>query len=110
MKTLKFDGNTLEYTAADTHLSGAPVLIGSRIGICVNNMVSGNVGTVSVKGIHEVPKATGQAWTQGDKVYWDDTNKNFTTTASGNTLIGYIAAAAASADTTGLVNINTMNA
>lgn len=49
----------------------------------------------------EYTKETGQAWTPGDKVYWDDTNKRLTKTATANTLCGYAAEEAASADTTG---------
>lgn len=51
----------------------------------------------------ECAKATGSAWTEGQKVYWDDTNKRFTATATGNTLVGFAAAAAAAGDTTGSV-------
>lgn len=48
-----------------------------------------------------VPKNAGEAWSVGDKLYWDDTNKEFTVTATANTLAGYAAEEAASADTEG---------
>ncbi|MEL7783758.1 DUF2190 family protein [Citromicrobium bathyomarinum] len=51
----------------------------------------------------DAAKATGSAWTEGAKLYWDDTNSRFTTSASGNTLVGYAGAAAASGATTGSV-------
>ncbi len=51
----------------------------------------------------ECAKATGSAWTEGAKLYWDDTNKRFTTSATGNTLVGFAAADAASGATTGSV-------
>lgn len=55
------------------------------------------------KMLRSAAKATGAAWTAGQALYWDNTNANWTTTASGNTA-GYIAGAdAASGDTTGTV-------
>ena len=45
------------------------------------------------------PKAPAEAWAPLQTVYWDDTNKRFTTTASGNTACGYALAAALAADT-----------
>ena len=46
-----------------------------------------------------VPKATGQTWTAGQNLYWDNTAKNFTTTSTSNTLVGIAANAQASGDT-----------
>ncbi|WP_444668575.1 capsid cement protein [Cereibacter changlensis] len=40
------------------------------------------------RGVFDLPKAGAQAWALGAAIYWDDTNKLCTTTASGNTLIG----------------------
>lgn len=56
--------------------------------------------------LSEAPKATGQAWAPGAKLYWDAVASNFTTTATANTLCGRVGAAAASADTTGTVLFN----
>ncbi len=110
-KTLLNEGKALTYTASGaSFVSGQPVLIGTRIGICEVAIADGESGTVSVAGRHRVPKNNAQAWTQCAKVYWDDTSKVFTTTASGNTLVGFIAEAADSADEFGDVVINSMNA
>ena len=43
---------------------------------------------------------------QGAKLYWDNTNKVLTTTASGNTIVGVAAAAAASGDATVAILLN----
>lgn len=51
------------------------------------------------------PKATGEAWAVGVKIYWNATNGNFTTTAAGATLAGIVAETAASADTEGVVDL-----
>lgn len=52
-----------------------------------------------------VDKATGQAWTGGQKIYWNDTAKNFTTADSGNTVCGYALQPAASADDRGHIHL-----
>ena len=47
----------------------------------------------------DVPKAAG-AIAPGDKIYWDDTAKNFTTSSSATVLCGYALAAAGAGDAT----------
>lgn len=45
--------------------------------------------------------ATGKAWVTGQAVYWDNSAKSWTSTATGNTKKGYAAAIATAAATTG---------
>lgn len=45
------------------------------------------------------PKTTAEAWSPLQTIYWNDTTKAFTTTASGNTACGIALAAALAADT-----------
>jgi predicted RecA/RadA family phage recombinase len=54
-----------------------------------------------------VPKAdgTGKAWVKGQKLYWDNTNAEFTSTTTGNTLRGFAAETATAAATTGDVEL-----
>ena len=59
-----------------------------------------------VKGVVTHAKVSAQAWTEGVKIYWDDSAKNFTTTSSGNTLCGVAAAAAANPSATGYVRLD----
>ena len=58
------------------------------------------------EGVFTIVKVAGQAWTEGALVYWDDTAKNFTTTASGNLLAGVATAAALTAATSATVRLN----
>jgi predicted RecA/RadA family phage recombinase len=39
--------------------------------------------------VSDAPKASGEAWAVGAKLYWNDTTKAFTTTAAGAVLCGY---------------------
>jgi predicted RecA/RadA family phage recombinase len=56
--------------------------------------------------VGDLAKVSAQAWTEGAKIYWDDTAKNFTTTSGGNTLAGVAAAAAANPSATGKVRLD----
>lgn len=119
MQNYKSSGEIQEITlgSGETALaSGKARLVGGRLGVIsaltrdgqtvMSNAASaeGDIATIHYKGVYTLPKATSQAWsTVGAKVYWDDTNKRLTTTASGNTACGYIWAAAAADDTTGTI-------
>jgi predicted RecA/RadA family phage recombinase len=59
-----------------------------------------------VGGVHDLTKASGQAWTEGQNVYWDDTAKNWTTTATSNYYGGVAAQAQASGDVIGRIRLN----
>jgi predicted RecA/RadA family phage recombinase len=84
------------------------VIINSLAWLALNKSAA-NVGNVLVYGgdLAAAPKATGEAWTLGAKLYWDASAGKFTTTSTSNTLCGRAGAAAASADTTGSVIFNT---
>ena len=98
-------GNTLTLTAPSDVSSGDGVLVGTIFGIAAGAAVSGAEFEAMTEGVFEMTKATG-AITQGAKVYWDNTNKNVTTTATANTLIGAATVAAASGDATVPVRLN----
>jgi len=99
-------------------VSGAGYLVGTKVGIVsvvlrngqtvFKNQASAQGDTIIVKltGTYAVAKAGSQAWTQGAALYWDNTAKNFTTTASGNTLAGVAESAAQSADVVGNIRLN----
>ena len=59
-------------------------------------------------GVVEIAKAGTQAWSVGAKVYWDDTNKQATNVATGNTLIGVavLPVGGTAGETTGRVRLN----
>ena len=84
--------------------SGDVVVAGSLVGVATTSAKNGEECEVSLTGVYELAKATG-AISQGAKVYFVSADKNFTTTASGNTLAGYAFKAAASGDTTVLVKL-----
>lgn len=103
MKTFVQPGEQISVTAPAAVASGVGVLVGSLFGVSAHSAASGAAVEIATRGVYTLAKATGAAWTQGARIYWDDTAKNCTTTASTNKLIGVATAAAASGDTTGNV-------
>ena len=103
MKNFKQAGDTVTVTAPANVTSGGGVLVGSLFGIAVNTALSGADVEIKRTGMFEHAKASAEAWTVGAKVYWDNTNKVFTTTATSNTLAGVAAAVAANPSALGTV-------
>ena len=102
-------GLVLELTAPTGGVTaGVPVLIGTRLVIPTTTVAETLLFRGMTAGVFSVPKVGSQAWTEGALVYWDDSNKYFTTTAGGNTLIGAAVEAVASGagDTVGKVRFN----
>lgn len=103
MKTYIQTGDLVTVTAAADVTSGTGHLVGSIFGIAVADAVSGEPVVLSRIGVVEHAKTSAQAWTQGAKIYWDNTNKLMTTATSGNTLVGVAAEAAANPTPVGKV-------
>ena len=100
------EGKTLNVNASGADIaSGDFVPIGTIAGIAKTDIADGKTGAAHITGVFSVPKASG-AVTQGQKLYWNSTNSNLTTTASGNTISGVAAEAAASGDSNVKILLN----
>lgn len=106
MKNYIQPGANLTLAAPYDVVAGAGALVGTIFGVAQAAALTGEQVVLCRGGVYELAKTGSQSWTVGARIYWDDTNKLCTTTASGNTLIGAAIAAAGSADTTGLVSLN----
>ena len=102
------EGDVIDYANASgsTITSGTPVLIGARLGVALADIANGATGSVQVEGVFTVTKIGTDTVAAGALLYWDNTNKRLTTTASGNTLAGFAVAAAGSGVTTVNIKIN----
>lgn len=108
MKNYVSTGNTLTITAAAAIASGAGVLAGSIFGVAAGDIAIGVEGTIALTGVYDLPKAASQAWTVGEKIYWDNATGACTTVATANTLIGIavLAVGGGATETTGRVRLN----
>lgn len=104
-------GDSIDYTPGSAVTAGTCVLFGTLVGFPERDIAANALGSLRLRGIIEHDKADSQAWTVGAKLYWDDTNKVFTTTSSGNTLAGTAAEAVANTAglTRGKVRLNDVN-
>lgn len=102
-------GDVLEFTApAGGVTKGTGVLIADILVIPVESAAAGALFRGSTVGVWSHAKTASQAWAEGAIVYWDNTNKVFTTTAAGNRRAGVatIAVAGGAGDTTGRVRLD----
>ena len=98
------EGDVIDYANASgsTIISGTPVLIGARLGVALADIANGATGSVQVEGVFTIAKLGTDNVAAGALLYWDNTNKRLTATASGNTLAGFAVAAAGS----GVASVN----
>ncbi|PQV52890.1 putative RecA/RadA family phage recombinase [Defluviimonas denitrificans] len=106
MKNYVQDGVRVTVPAPYDVLSGGGLLVGTLFGIAVYDATSGNDVLIQTTGVVQHAKTSAQAWTVGAAIYWDDTNKVLTTTATGNTLVGKALQAAVNPSATGIVRLN----
>lgn len=108
MKNYVQDGTTLPLIAPYDVASGAGFLVGAIFAVACAAALSGAPVEGKTKGVFDLARVTGAStdWTAGTRLYWDNTAKVITKTASGNTLIGVALTAAAIGDATGRVRLN----
>lgn len=87
--------------------SGLGAKVGAIFGVscdAVDNAVDGQFWT---DGVHSLAKVGSQAWSVGDRIFWDDSNKRCTSTATDGMLIGVCTTAVGSGagETTGEVKL-----
>lgn len=103
----KQPGSVLDLTApTDGVVSGSGYLIGGLFVVALGNADEGEPFRGQRDGVWVLPKTSAQAWTEGQKIFWDDTGAECTTVATAGQLIGVAAAAAANPTATGEVLLN----
>lgn len=100
MAEFRQTGEFIDYTPGTAVAAGDVVVVTDRVFVAPLAIAANNVGSLQTCGVWKLAKKSGEAFTQGQKIYWDDTNDELTSTASTHKVAGYAAKAAASADTT----------
>ncbi len=101
-------GKVMTYTApAGGVVSGTPVLIGALLVVPVTTNPAGEKFAGETEGVISFTKVNAQAWTEGQLIFWDNTNKRFTNvSASGLFAVGVAAEAAANPSAVGKVRLD----
>lgn len=108
-RTFVQSGKVLDYanSSGSTITAGSIVVLGDCVAIAEVDIPDGESGSVSVTGVHRVPKVAGTAWAQGEKVDWDASAPGFApgiTPAAGDIVSAGVAAGPAlTAATEGLL-------
>lgn len=95
------DGRSVKVTVPQntTIAQGSFVFLAGVLGWAVQAVTTGPGETKELVLVTETAEYetsqinTAEAFNKGDKVYWDDTNKRFTTTATGNRFAGIVTSA-----------------
>ncbi len=108
MQNYKQTGDVLHVEEAPYALdSGDGCQVGDALfGVASGDAESGAPVELKLTGVFELVKDAGTAWTQGDKVYWDNSAKECDVDASAGILIGVATVDAGSADVLALVRLN----
>ncbi len=102
-------GDVVTLTAPYTVTSGLGAKVGSIFGVACGDVTSGAEGQFRLVGVFDLLKATGLDFAQGDRVYWDNSQKKCVDTDSGNSYsIGVALATASTSATTVRVRLNDM--
>lgn len=92
-------GDILNVTLAAAVVSGQAAKVGVAFGVYASKGEIGDVVPFSVHGVYEIEKDNSDVAAFA-LLYWDDTAKKLTTTATSNTKAGYAIEAAGTAATT----------
>jgi predicted RecA/RadA family phage recombinase len=88
-------------------VSGHRYLIGSMFGVSPVTAAAGVQIALWLVGCFTMNKNAAEAWTVGQRIYWDSVNARCTTNSTGgNTKIGVAVAAAANPSAVGSVRLN----
>jgi predicted RecA/RadA family phage recombinase len=100
METFVEQGESLPFVAPSGGVvSGQPYLIGSLLVVAAQSKAQGLVFQGMTHGVFLGDKVATQAFTEGQKIYWDNTARKFTSVVGSpaNTLVGCSVAAIAAA-------------
>ena len=96
-------------TANDTGAtisSGDPCIVFGGIRIAINDIADGASGPAYDAGVIKLTAKASDTWSDGDRVYWDNTEEELTATADDNFFAGYASGDKAAAATTANVKLS----
>lgn len=103
MKNFIQPGNVITLTAPYNLTSGQGVLVGAVFGVAANDALQGMPVEVVRVGVFALGAVAADTLAIGDKVYWDNTAKRITKTATNNVLVGAAAAPKSGTETSATV-------
>lgn len=65
------DGSVIDVTAGAAYSSGDVVVVGTLIGVALDDIANGAVGPVQIKGVFELPAVSAAVIGVGETMTWD---------------------------------------
>jgi predicted RecA/RadA family phage recombinase len=100
MKNFIQPGDSLTLVAPYAVTSGQGVLVGAIFGVAAYDAAQNAAIECQTEGVFDITKEPALAITAGARLFWDNTNRRITTTATGNFHVGIATQAALAADAT----------
>ena len=100
------EGETLDLLAPYAVSSGDGMKVGSIFAVAAGDAANGAAVRGHICGVWTLAKTSAQAWTVGQKIYWDNSNKRCDSDGTLGQLIGVATAIAANPTSTGAVRLN----
>jgi len=102
MKNYVQHGDTLTLTAPTGGVvAGLPYLIGAIFGVAAETVAEGLPFDLRRSGVVKLPKKSGEAWAEGDALYWDNVALALTKTAGSLKKVAIATAVAVTGDAAG---------
>ncbi len=105
MRNYVSEGEAIVVAAPYAVTSGQGVLVGSLFGVAAADAANGADVVIATSGVYDITALSTDTTTVGVKLYWDNSNRRLTTTASTHVCVGYATAVKASGDTTARVKL-----
>jgi len=103
MKNFIQPGNVITLPAPYNLTSGQGVLVGAVFGVAANDALQGTTVEAVRAGVFALGAVAADTLAIGDKVYWDNTAKRITKTATNNVLVGAAASPKSGTETSATV-------
>lgn len=98
-------GDTITLVAPYGLTSGQGAQVGNFFGVALGTFLISANGEFGITGVWTLAKTSAQAWTQGQAIYWDNTNRRADSDSSLGIFIGIATEAAANPTATGKVRL-----
>lgn len=106
MRTQTQTGNVITVAAPYAVASGDGAKVGSFFGIATSAAAISASLELALTGTYAITCLAADSGAVGTKMYWDDTNKRLTTTASTHMFVGSLTVSKVASETTATIRLN----